>query len=57
MSGRECVPIAIKESSGNWYIHLLWIDENSNMHDDKIDTVISSTIIWVTYTRTDILYG
>lgn len=38
MSGRECVPIVVKASNGTWYIHLLWIDENSDMHDDVINT-------------------
>lgn len=57
MSGRECVPIAIKQSDGTWYIHLLWIDENSDMHDEKINSVMINTITWVTYTRTDVLYG
>ena len=38
MSGRECVPVVVKASNNILYIHLLWIDENSDMHDDVINT-------------------
>lgn len=52
------MPIAVKIiSSRTWYIHLLWIDENGDMHDDRINTSIPNAVTWVTYTRSDILYG
>lgn len=57
MGGRECVPIAIKLSDGTWNIHLLWIDENSDMHDENANISIPNTVTWITYTRTDVLYG
>lgn len=57
MGGKECVPIVIKLSDGTWNIHLLWIDENSDMHDENANISIPNTVTWITYTRTDVLYG